>query len=150
MRIKYEIAAENDSDKIEKLNKECTECFEKLNGTKISFLINDIFQNIITDGDSGLILWKLSQDLQVLTNELGTKETLKEQANDKYSIEILWRELIHVFDAPPHGNFPKYRIHNTNSNPDHCCCCSGLCTYEWEKDVWGLYNETARNRIPWD
>ena len=111
MRIKYEIAAENDSDKIEKLNKRCTQCFEKLNGTKISFLINDIFQKIITDGDSGLILWKLSQDLQVLTNELGTKETLKEQANDKYSIEILWREAIlshKYFNKENSGNKNKY------------------------------------------
>ena len=46
------------------------------------------------------------------------------------------RMLIHSFDAPPHGNFPYYQIHNTNSNPDHCCCCSNKCHFDWENDVW--------------
>ena len=46
------------------------------------------------------------------------------------------RIIIHCFDAPPHGNFPNYRTHNANSNPDHCCCCSKLCRYDWERDVW--------------
>ena len=94
MKKKYEIAAENDQDKIETLNKHCSQCFIKLNDSKISYIINNIFQKIIMDKDSVLILWKLSQELRVLTNELGTKEALKEQANDKYSIEILWREAI--------------------------------------------------------
>ena len=46
------------------------------------------------------------------------------------------RLIIHVYDAPPHGSFPKYKVHNNNSNPDHCCCCSGKCKYDWGKDVW--------------
>ncbi|KAI6646977.1 hypothetical protein LOD99_8976 [Oopsacas minuta] len=51
------------------------------------------------------------------------------------------RMIIHLFDAAPHGNFPDYTTHNTNSNPDHCCCCSGKCSYDWQKDVWEKMKE---------
>ncbi|KAI6650378.1 hypothetical protein LOD99_5815 [Oopsacas minuta] len=51
------------------------------------------------------------------------------------------RIIIHLFDAPPHGNFPDYTTHNTNSNPDHCCCCSSKCRYDWQKDVWEKMKE---------
>ena len=51
------------------------------------------------------------------------------------------RIVVHLFDAPPHGNFPSYRLHHNNSNPDHCCCCSKLCKYDWDRDVWDSFRE---------
>ena len=88
------VELKKDQDRVEILNEQCSQCFKKMKEIKISYIINDIFQKIITDSDSVLILWKLSQDLRILTNELNIKEVLEEQANDKYSIEILWREAI--------------------------------------------------------
>ena len=94
MKKKYEILSENNIEKLEELNTQCSKCFSILNESKICPVVGDIFQNIISHADSVLILWKLAQDLQILTNELSTKDELNEQANDKYSIEILWREAI--------------------------------------------------------
>ena len=51
------------------------------------------------------------------------------------------RIVVHLFDAPPHGDFPNYRLHHNNSNPDHCCCCSKLCKYDWDRDVWNSFLE---------
>ena len=94
MKKKYEILGENNIEKLEELNTQCSKCFNILNESKICPVVGDIFLNIISHEDSVLILWKLAQDLQILTNQLNTKDGLKEQANDKYSIEILWREAI--------------------------------------------------------
>ena len=46
--------------------------------------------------------------------------------------------IIHIYDAPPHGNFPNYIAHHPKSNKKHCCCCNydKLCPFDWEKDVW--------------
>ena len=44
--------------------------------------------------------------------------------------------IIHIFDAPSHGNFPDYKSHSSGSNRGNCCCCSGLCKFDWERDVW--------------
>ena len=94
MKKKYEILSENNIEKLEELYTQCSKCFNILNESKICPVVGEIFQNIISHADAVLILWKLAQDLQILTNELSTKDELKEQANDKYSIEILWREAI--------------------------------------------------------
>ena len=46
--------------------------------------------------------------------------------------------IIHIFDAPPHGNFPNYKSHSKNSDKGNRCCCNkgGLCTFEWQEDFW--------------
>ncbi|KAI6658695.1 hypothetical protein LOD99_10969 [Oopsacas minuta] len=46
--------------------------------------------------------------------------------------------LIHIYDAPPHGDFPNYESHYSRSNKSHCCCCNHgtLCNFDWERDVW--------------
>ena len=46
--------------------------------------------------------------------------------------------IIHLFDAPPHGDFPNYESHLPKSNKKHCCCCNHgtLCKFEWNRDVW--------------
>ena len=47
-------------------------------------------------------------------------------------------KIIHIFDAPPHGNFPDYKSHSKNSDTGNCCCCNKgvLCKFEWQEDVW--------------
>ncbi|KAI6650326.1 hypothetical protein LOD99_6003 [Oopsacas minuta] len=46
--------------------------------------------------------------------------------------------IIHIFDAPPHGDFPDHTLHHSKSNPKHCCCCNQgtLCQFDWDRDVW--------------
>ena len=51
--------------------------------------------------------------------------------------------IIHIYDAPPHGNFPEYTSHDPKSNKKHCCCCNhGTgCHFDWDKDVWGSFKK---------
>ena len=46
--------------------------------------------------------------------------------------------IIHIYDAPPHGNFPNYKSHRSNSDRGNCCCCNHgtLCHFDWDRDVW--------------
>ena len=46
--------------------------------------------------------------------------------------------IIHIFDAPPHGDFPNYTLHDSRSNKNHCCCCNHgtVCPFDWDRDVW--------------
>ncbi|KAI6650384.1 hypothetical protein LOD99_5821 [Oopsacas minuta] len=46
--------------------------------------------------------------------------------------------IIHIFDAPPYGDFPNYKSHSNGSDKGNCCCCNhgGLCKFDWKKDVW--------------
>ena len=94
MEKKYEILGENNVEKLEELNTQCSKCFNKMNESRICPVVGEHFQSIISHKDSVLILWKLAQDLQFLTNQLNTRNYLQKKANDKYSIEILWREAI--------------------------------------------------------
>ena len=51
--------------------------------------------------------------------------------------------IIHIYDAPPHGNFPKYTSHDPKSNKNYCCCCNhGTgCHFDWDRDVWGIFKK---------
>ena len=46
--------------------------------------------------------------------------------------------IIHIYDAPPHGNFPNYKSHSSDSDIGNCCCCNHgtLCHFDWDTDVW--------------
>ena len=48
--------------------------------------------------------------------------------------------IIHIFDAPPHGNFPNYKSHDSDSHITNCCCCNHgtVCKFDWKKDVWDM------------
>ena len=48
--------------------------------------------------------------------------------------------IIHIYDAPPHGDFPNYTAHTSKSDRKNCCCCNSgkLCHFNWKKDVWGV------------
>ena len=52
-------------------------------------------------------------------------------------------KIIHIFDAPPHGEFPHYKSHDTGSDKGYCCCCNHgtICHFDWEKDVWNTFKE---------
>ena len=49
-------------------------------------------------------------------------------------------KIIHIFDAPPHGNFPNYESHSSYSDKNNCCCCNQgtLCNFNWDRDVWSF------------
>ena len=51
--------------------------------------------------------------------------------------------VIHIYDAPPHGNFPEYTSHDPKSNKTHCCCCNHgtICRFDWDRDVWDNFNK---------
>ena len=58
--------------------------------------------------------------------------------------------IIHIYESPPHGNFPDYQSHIPNNrNTNWCCCCNHgtLCRFDWERDVWSIirrFNITYR------
>ena len=66
--------------------------------------------------------------------------------------------IIHIYDAPPHGDFPNYTSHDSRSNKNHCCCCNhgGKCRFDWDRDVWdgfkkfniNYYGINTGERIP--
>ena len=51
--------------------------------------------------------------------------------------------IIHIFDAPPHGDFPNYQSHDAKSKKKHCCCCNHgtRCDFDWKRDVWSKMKE---------
>ena len=53
--------------------------------------------------------------------------------------------IIHIYDAPPHGNFPNYESHSPHSDVGNCCCCNygKLCHFNWERDVWSNIHKFA-------
>ena len=79
--------------------------------------------------------------------------------------ESMWKHspgvkniIIHIYDAPPHGDFPNYTSHDSRSNKNHCCCCNhgGKCRFDWDRDVWdgfkkfniNYYGINTGERIP--
>ena len=50
-------------------------------------------------------------------------------------------KIIHIFDAPPHGDFPNYTEHSSYSNKGNCCCCNRTtqCDFNWRTDVWDMF-----------
>ena len=63
--------------------------------------------------------------------------TAATQSDWKFSSGIR-NKIIHIFDAPPHGDFPKYTEHKSYSNRNNCCCCNQgtKCKFDWNRDVW--------------
>ena len=52
-------------------------------------------------------------------------------------------KIIHIFDAPPHGDFPNHTEHKSFSKKRSCCCCNQgtKCMFDWEKDVWSIFKK---------
>ena len=87
----YQAACETDRIKIEELNAKSVNLKERLELTKMGDLVMH-FNRILERRYSGLILWKLSQELSALTNRVLLKS--KSRDSNKYSIEVLWREAL--------------------------------------------------------
>ena len=87
---------ENDEKIIDGLNAKRGKIEEKYKRVKISEVIPH-FNSITSKTHSTLIIWKLSKELTSLSRSFNT-ESLQmksiEQKNEKYTIEILWREAL--------------------------------------------------------
>ena len=78
-------------------NDQCTKFARQLNDAKMGEVVIH-FNELLKKENSTLILWKLSQDLSLLSKQIIPKtminkpDKIAEQKNDKYTLEILWRE----------------------------------------------------------
>ena len=96
MSCYHRASYENRQDEIDKLNKESKRLDEKLNTTQIGSVVN-YFNEILNKKSSTLILWKLSQELSLLTRQVVAKnrsDKIVEQKNDRYNLEVIWREAL--------------------------------------------------------
>ncbi|KAI6649412.1 P-loop containing nucleoside triphosphate hydrolase [Oopsacas minuta] len=92
MNCFYKSCYETDQKLIDKLNGERqllnTQILKQDKGEVV-----DHFNQILDTNRSTLILWKLSQELSQLSNELFPKSVI-EQNKEKFTLEILWRETL--------------------------------------------------------
>ena len=94
MSAYYKASYETDQEVIDELNARCGELDEKLETTDMGDVVIH-FNQIIEKQNSTLILWKLSQELTSFSKKVFTKiHGDIQQKNDKYTLEILWREAL--------------------------------------------------------
>ena len=98
MSCYYQVSNETDQKMIDRLNSESNELYVNLSNAKMGEVVKH-FGRIIERENSSLIMWRLSQALVQLNQQivkenenLFSKELRKQSAN-KYSLEILWREV---------------------------------------------------------
>ena len=90
---------ETNQNIVDELNSKIAKLDKQLRNTQIGKVMKH-FNDIIQRDNSSLILWKLSQKLNFVSNEIilknknTSRSELREQANDKYTLEILWREAL--------------------------------------------------------
>ena len=90
---------ETDQKKIDELNIQCGELDKLLKNASMGDIVL-YFNKILQREDSTLILWKLSQQLFEFSKQTVRRitniksDSVIEQKNDKYTIEILWREAL--------------------------------------------------------
>ena len=84
----YEASSKTEQEVVDELNQKCQHILNHLNRAEIS-AITWHFIEIISQENSILILWKLSQELNVLSKQLIN-------ANNKtsFTLEVLWREAL--------------------------------------------------------
>ncbi|KAI6655288.1 P-loop containing nucleoside triphosphate hydrolase, partial [Oopsacas minuta] len=92
----HQASYETDQKIIDQLNEKRGELEEKLKNTKMCDVVMQ-FNEILKRKNSTLIMWKLSQELSLLSKKIIncmnlTLDKVIEQKNDKYTLEILWRE----------------------------------------------------------
>ena len=97
MNCYHRAAYEVDQDKIDKLNDKSKRLDGKLYTTQIGSVVK-CFNEILRTESSTLILWKLSQKLSLLTRQVIVEnkgiDGIVEQKNDRYNLEIIWREAL--------------------------------------------------------
>ena len=90
---------ETDQFILDELNFKFAKLDKELRKTQLGEVVK-YFNDIIKRDNSTLIMWKLSQKLTLVSNDIILKNRntsmseLREQSNDKYSLEILWREAL--------------------------------------------------------
>ena len=98
MSCYHKSSVESDQKTIDKLNTHIENLDELLKNTPMGDIVL-YFNEILKKENSTLILWKLSQELSYLSELILRitnikKDRIIEQKNEKYTIEILWREAI--------------------------------------------------------
>ena len=89
--------ASHDLDNADEHNSNCEIIEKKLKATEMGKIVI-VFNCILEQENSTLILFKLSKELSHISRVVNTKQvrcddiTIKEKKNDSYTIEILWRE----------------------------------------------------------
>ena len=95
----HDASSQTEQKNIDELNIQCGELNELLKNTPMGNVVI-YFNEILQRDDSTLILWKLSQQLVELSKETLRRitnmkpYTVSKQKNNKYTIEILWREAL--------------------------------------------------------
>ena len=92
MSCYYLTSCKTDQKIIDELNNKRVNLKEELEHINMGDMVITFNAILERDNNSGLILWKLSQELSTLTNQVLIRN--KENSNDRYSIEILWREAL--------------------------------------------------------
>ena len=83
----YKASSKVDQIEIDELNAKCANLQNILEHTNMSKIVH-YFNDIISQENSTLILWKLSQELSILTKKTNLT------SNTVYTLEILWREAV--------------------------------------------------------
>ena len=92
MSLYYQVLCATDWEIIDDLNKQCVNLKKELQHIKMGDIVL-VFNRILERNHSGIILWKLSQELSALTGQI-LLEFFFEKNDNKYSVEILWREAL--------------------------------------------------------
>ena len=82
----YKASNEVEQKKIAELNSKCVTLQNILMHTNMSIIVEH-FNNILNQENSTLLLWKLSQELSILSKELKFR-------GNGYTLEIVWREAV--------------------------------------------------------
>ena len=86
MRCYYETFSQTDQKIIDELNRKCELIANHLENTEMSAIVWQ-FNEILSHENSALILWKLSQELHLLSKQAGSSKT-------PFTFELLWREAL--------------------------------------------------------
>ena len=91
MSFYYKASFETNLKIIFELNDKCVNLKDQLEHIKINDIVLS-FNDLLERNYSGLLLWKLSQELSALKNQVSPPNN--EVTNDTYNIEIFWREAL--------------------------------------------------------
>ena len=115
MSLYYSALNETNRDRITEYNENRVYQKDRLDEKEIGEIVQ-YFNRILQRRNSVLVLWKLSQELSTLTDELNRNKNMSEDTtastNDKYNLEILWREALLSYkygrkDSDIHKGFAK-------------------------------------------
>ena len=102
MNCYYKACHETNQKIIDDMHARCGELQRCLLDASMCEIVS-LFIKVIEKENSALIMWKLSQELYLLSKRFCKSKHL-EQKNDKYTLEILWRE---AMLCNKYGNFNK-------------------------------------------